>query len=662
MSRRAVWLLLALVLLVAILLRFHAITAQSLWSDEGTSAALALRDLPTITRNAGFDIHPPLYYWLLHFWVGAWGNSELALRSLSAVLGVVTVLFVYLAGARLFGHGVGLGAGLFAAISPYLVYYSQETRMYSLLAAVGAAGTYLTVRLLEDEGDALRKGKLATGRTGWLAGSYVVVAGLGLYTHYSFPVVWAVWNATYITWLAWSWKRGRPWARLGRWTALQAAALALYAPWLPTGLRQMRQWPAISEPHSLPFFLKDALRLFVGGETLAVSLPILAIVAALALIGLLPRRGEPLRLPWWLRSGLVGALCAAPVAAQWAMSLWRPAYRPKFFLVAAPAFALLVARGALAPRSLLGRAKLGRAAGTLWAAASVLLVGSLAWTSLGDYYTNPRYARDDYRGIAAYISALGGDRDAVLINAPSQVETFTYYYKGKLPLYPLPQQRPLDRARTEADLKALVEGKERVFAVYWATNESDPERFIEGWMDSHTFKAQDNWYGNVRLVVYGVPHTEQGRPEPLDVILGDRIALEGYSLLSDEVPSGGIAQLTLYWRCLAPIDERYKVFVHLLDGSGYVISQRDAEPGGGARLTTTWQPGERIVDNYGLLVPFGIPPGRYRIEIGMYGEGTGARLAMSRNGQPAGDHVVMDRLMVVRPADLPSLEAVPITR
>jgi hypothetical protein len=111
--------------------------------------------------------------------------------------------------------------------------------------------------------------------------------------------------------------------------------------------------------------------------------------------------------------------------------------------------------------------------------------------SLKGYYSDPRYARDNYRGIAQYIQALGAPGDAVLINAPGQVETFSYYYHGNLPVIPLPLQRPLDKETTLADLQNLVKDRKRVFAVFWATDESDPDRFIEGWLDSNTYKTMD---------------------------------------------------------------------------------------------------------------------------------------------------------------------------
>jgi len=656
MKRRGIWIALVLILLLAAGLRFYRITGQSLWNDEGTSAALALRDLATISRDAGHDIHPPMYYWLLHVWVEVWGNGELALRSLSALLGIALVGLVFLIGESLFGAEVGLLAAFFSATSPFQVYYSQETRMYMLLAALGALGTYALIRLLRAE----HEGRFPMG---W-AVAYGIAVVLGLYTHYSFPLLWGIWNLAYLAF--WLWKRGgaKP---LLRWGALQVAAFALYLPWLPTGLRQIGQWPAISEPHSLAFFAKDAFSLFVGGHSLELArsnlLILMASLGIAVLAGMLPGRWEKNPLPWWPRTGLVALWAGLPVAAQWALSLWRPSYRPKFFLVSAPAFALLLARGALWPL----RNRVKRGLGRIWAQAWLLLicliVAGVGSQALDNYYHNPTYARDDYRGIAQYVEAFGETGDVVLINAPSQVETFTYYYKGSLPIYALPKQRPLDKAATESELQAMLQGTKRVFAVYWAADESDPERFIESWMDAHAFKASDDWFGNVRFVVYAVPQEPlTDIAHPLDVRFGDAIQLEGYTLLSEDVASGDIIQMTLFWQALADIPLRYKVFVHLLDGGGHVVAQRDAEPGGGLRLTTTWQNGEQIADNYGVPVSPGTPPGEYRLEVGMYSLEDGARLPATQGGALLGDHLLLAPIRVHKAARQPPLAAIPVQR
>jgi len=92
---------LLLILVLAAFLRFYRLDAQSLWADEGNSVSLSGRSLDLITAGAAHDIHPPLYYYLLHFWMRVFGNSEFSVRALSALLGTTLVYLTYLLGRRL---------------------------------------------------------------------------------------------------------------------------------------------------------------------------------------------------------------------------------------------------------------------------------------------------------------------------------------------------------------------------------------------------------------------------------------------------------------------------------------------------------------------------------------------------------------------------------
>ena len=638
---------LLLILLMALALRLYRLDAQSLWADEGNSLALAGRSLPVIARDAASDIHPPLYYFLLHFWTSALGTTEFTARSLSALVGTALVALTYLLGRRLLNRKTGLLAAFLAAISPFQIHYSQEARMYMLASLLGAISVLAFLMALEG----MEKGKSAL----LPLCLWVATSGLGLYTHYSFPVVIALENVVYLAWLL----RAPPGLRRGRavlaWALAQTLAVLLYLPWLPIAYRRLTAWPTPARPLSTPSASLAALRLLSLGhcsQHLTWALPGFAL---LVLLGLRPFESRKRRLAEYL---LLLLYLFAPFLMMLAFSLFKPAYF-KFLLISSPAFCLVLGRGAIIP---FGRPEgVKRPLVMAWSLAVLAFLTASSAFSLYGYYFDPRCARDDYRGIARYIEAAAGAQDAVLLNAPGQYEIFAYYYRGDLPIYPLPRQRPLDPEETTRELEAMARQHRRLFAVLWATDESDPQRLVEGWLDAHAYKALDTWYGNVRLAVYAFPkEARTGVQHPLRVQLGDSISLLGYTLLSEAVEAGDVLQLTLFWQTSAPLNERYKVFVHLLDPGGHVIGQRDAEPGGGARLTTTWEPGEVITDNYGLLVPPGTPPGTYPLEIGMYSLESGQRLSITREKEMVGDRLLLPPVTVLRPPVPPPLGALQI--
>ena len=141
------WLLIAIV--VAFALRVYRLDAQSLWNDEGTSVALAPLSLQAIASAALQDIHPPLYYFLLHFWTPLAGQTEFAVRFLSVIAGLLVVAVTYRISRRLFDTRTAILAAFLSAFSPFQVYYSQETRMYIWVTLFAAVSVYAMLRVLD---------------------------------------------------------------------------------------------------------------------------------------------------------------------------------------------------------------------------------------------------------------------------------------------------------------------------------------------------------------------------------------------------------------------------------------------------------------------------------------------------------------------------------
>jgi hypothetical protein len=132
---------------------------------RGLSYRLALRSLPEIAPAVAADIHVPGYFYLLHVWVRLAGESEFGLRSLSAFFSVISVALTFALGRRLYGTVAGIAAAAFVTFNTFSIYYAQEARMYSLLAAVSAAGMWAFldfIQPLPNPSIAMRKGKRRT--------------------------------------------------------------------------------------------------------------------------------------------------------------------------------------------------------------------------------------------------------------------------------------------------------------------------------------------------------------------------------------------------------------------------------------------------------------------------------------------------------------------
>jgi hypothetical protein len=124
---------------------------------------------------------------------------------------------------------------------------------------------------------------------------------------------------------------------------------------------------------------------------------------------------------------------------------------------------------------------------------------------------------------------------------------------------------------------------------------------------------------------------------PLHVVWGDAILLQGYDLQR----SAESLELTLYWQAQRRMDTSYKVFVHLVDvATGAIVVQDDAVPRHWTYPTTCWERGEVVEDTIPLSLS-GVPPGRYRLVLGLYDQGTAERLpAYSADGERYPDDAV----------------------
>jgi hypothetical protein len=611
-------------------LRAGRLEYQSLWYDEGSSIFLARQPLGAITSGAAHDIHPPLYYYLLHFWMAAGGSSEYAVRFLSLGAGLAVVPLLFVLGRRLFGFLAGLLAALAGAASPLLVYYSQEARMYAQVALLGLLSTYLLVRAAPSPaaaGEGWGEGTRRDGRRGaYLWTAYALAAAACLYSQYIGALALAF-QGLYVLIARRKWLL--PAALSGG-----AAALA-FVPWVALARDSLLGWPSTDAFHAGPQLFGDAAFRYVEGlsanmDALGIALTVAVCVVAAA--GVVRSKGH------WLLPALY---VAVPIGAMFLLGYRKPVYNPKFALLALPGFLLLLGTG-------LSRAKRL----TLPALAVTLAAAGYA---LNNYYANPEFARDDYRGVARFISTSGRPGDAIILDAPGQEQVFPYYYSGPLPVLGLPADRPLNPERTAQQLADLNGRFKRLWLVLYGTNGSDPEAYVERWLGAKDFEIQNQWFGSVRLAAFAAPSTQTPAARPADATLGGFAHLAGYTLTPQPAPSGDVLQLGLKWQVQGQAPGAEKVFTHVIDGDGSIWAQRDSDPVGGARPTGGWKPGEAIDDNYGLLVLPGTPPGEYQAEIGMYDPARPARrLPVTAGG--SGDRLLLGTVRVSAAEQPPSLD------
>lgn len=349
------------------------------WIDEGISVGLAHHhwwSIPSLLRQDG---SPPAYYMLLGLWIRAFGDGEQATHALSLVFGLACIPLAYATARSLFDRDTGLVCALLAALSPFLTYYAQETRMYEMEAFLSIVIAYAYVQ-----------GILRGSRT-WTV-LLVPAVALMLYTHnWGLFVCLGLAVATALV--------ARDRLRAFAFAALGVAVL--YAPWLPTLLAQVRHtgapWSTRPSVHDL--FLAPAYVLGGDGAFLAVA------IAGGAGLAAVVRRTPPDA----ERRAVLGlaTLGAATVLAAFVTSQVSPAWTGRYFSVIVGPVLLLGARG------LVRAQRLG-------------LVALVAVIFLWSFY-NVRDDKENARSIAAATAPYLSRGDLVISTHPEQAPVLRYY-------------------------------------------------------------------------------------------------------------------------------------------------------------------------------------------------------------------------------------------
>lgn len=210
--------------------RIVNITKASIWHDEGFSIFLAVRSPELIWAGSARDVHPPLYYELLHFWTRLFGTSALAIRSLSALAGVALIPVGYLVVKKISTNRAAILASLILACAPFLIRYSQEARMYGLLGLFMLLALYSVACIAQKP------------KSSWPYILYTLSIAAGLYTHYyAALVVIAMWIYLLVMQKPTHIRFNKSIILSGRWWLANIVALLLFIPWVPNMIAQLRR-------------------------------------------------------------------------------------------------------------------------------------------------------------------------------------------------------------------------------------------------------------------------------------------------------------------------------------------------------------------------------------------------------------------------------------
>jgi len=472
------------VFLVGAFLRLYHLGTQSIWWDEAFSVWISKQSLSQIVQTTATDVHPPLYYFILHYWIALFGTSEVAVRSLSVLFGVLAVPMIYAVGRQLFNEEAGLLSALILALSSFNIWYSQETRMYTLMVLLALLSMYFFTRFLQKTTVAVSVG-------------YFISTTLLLYTHVYGAFVVIAQNVYLLTLLVF-WRERE--FRLKYWIMLQALLVVFFAPWIGVLISQIlrrARWVAIAPPT-----LHTVLDVFVRYAGMDVLLVLFIGLSLFSLFEHQKFRGAmdwkvPLKAlqsyAWEVRIANVEpvyflavwlfTINIIPFVISW---LTQPIYQDLYTIAASVALYLLVAKGI---------SNINHRYSKL---AVIAIVVALLAAPLQTGYTTIIKAQG--REATSFIDANAKSGDVVLITPGGHSLLFDYYNnRTDLAVKPIKYWETTQSSNRSDDkvkeIQSYVNGRERV----WLFNVT---RERSNAADDFTFKILNVSYANTEVMSY----------------------------------------------------------------------------------------------------------------------------------------------------------------
>jgi uncharacterized membrane protein len=606
------------------------------------------------------DIQPPLYYLLIWVTDIIFDESEWALRFPSVIFNTLTVPLIYVQARRLFDSPVRsrhaldfvpfLAATLFT-LSPVMVYYSQEARMYTLLTFEATLASYLLFKILSLANNFTRI------RPASFTLFYILTIAAMLYTHY-FAAFLLTAHALYALFIL---QRQRfPRSLFAQLLWGFSGSLLLFTPWLPILLARLGDDPSYW-PGALK--LDEALRKvaisFTVGETVfeqigwRLALGYFALLLICSLWALLTRplnkpettNNEPNRASSFTPAPALGISANVlphssflflllwlilPILLILILSYQSPKFNSRYTLLAWPPFALCLAY-------LLAQFRPSKSTPFLPCPTHYAIrftfyvlrftfyvfILSTIFYSLTNWFTDPRFSKDDFRALAQFVRERKTKNETVLLSSGHLFPVWAYYY-GWTGWTPLPWMLRLDVHRVTdlsiaANIAEAIEEQRGVWLVTWQDEVIDPNGVVPFWLDligRRPVDAGDFWGVGLEHWRLDPAKIALLRSNPIKwpttINFANQLELVGYTQLDD-------TELALFWRPRQPLPDDLILTLDLTDADNFDWARKSSigRPGAYLYPPSRWPVNQTIMTRHRLNWQIGTPPGLYTAEISL---------------------------------------------
>ncbi len=404
----------ALMMLFVLILSLFFFSTQSIRLDESQSLWQTSHSIPEILRLVAEDIHVPLYHLMLHFWQLTFGQSVATARMLSLLFYLAMIPTLYFFGKRIYSPTVGLFAAFLATISPFMNWYGDEIRMYTVFALLTLINQYFFVSIFTM--------KDAAGNTParyWVG--YAASLCFGMFSHYFFAfniVTQAIFFMLY--------REHFPDRALRKFALILLVAAIIFAPWagyvISLGTASNTQ-PQLIRPTTVDLF--NTFSQFMFGfqddriNTILVSLwPLLVLFVFLSL-----RRNQKVT----PATAYLFFSLFVPILLAYVLSLFvKPLYLTRYLILSLPPLYLLLSWVLTIYSERVSRM------------IRISLVMVMLLTLGIEMASAVTPVKENYKDAALYLNSHVAPQDVVVLSAPFTIYPVEYYYRGAAEIQTLP--------------------------------------------------------------------------------------------------------------------------------------------------------------------------------------------------------------------------------
>lgn len=613
---RRIWPLLCLGL--AAVLRLNGLTWHSLDGDEGASLNLAHQTWATLLMHwadTTLDPHPMLYYAMLKSWLMLMGESDVALRLLSALSGIVVVALFYRVARSVTTRWAANVAVLLVASHPLLIAASQDVRMYALGLALNVAATWMLARSFDQPIYLWAFILLMTAACYSHLASGVLLAGLS---------VWAVMQL---------WQKKLGWQHWRQTALAFGGVLVLYLPYLQAAYANGQLGAPFTFTAWLGYGQEAVQWLLFYKAPVSTLWQNTGIVMLMLCVGWAVGRGQ---------GGAVLAWGGLGLALLLYLAVRREALQPKTLVFIVPVVSLLVAQG-------VGAFPLGSA---LKGAGAVMALLPLLYGHL--FLWRVDYQKEDFRQAARYLTIHAHPNDLALVHLSWYRFVLEHYYAGAL-AHPWGSQIT-QRAEVEAGL-AVLPAAQVLWLVQAGTGVpgGDERQLVQQALDERYPVVSEAYPQGIMVRGYAQQYRFAALPlgaQPLAVVYANGLRLVGYAMPQAPLPTRDVwlhppsswAHITLYWSPTQLLPDTLRIECVLEDEAGHVWGE--ALPRTNDVLAfyplNQWQVGEVVRQDVEVNINPAVAPGTYKLVVRVY----------PAEGQPPLTHQTGDDWLIVSMLDL----------